>query len=111
MARNKAMGSVRIGPMTFDVINVRGLCNEEKAPIFGIIEYAPATIQIDAGLCAQTAYITLWHEVLHGILVCAGVDEHDEQTLLALAHGVVQVLESNPDLRSMKRARKSQLVR
>ena len=44
MARNEVMGSVRIGPMTFDVINVRGLCNEEKAPIFGIIEYAPATI-------------------------------------------------------------------
>ncbi len=98
MARDKDKRPLLIGPLVFDVIVVEGLCDDDHIPIFGIIKHDTCTIEIDAALCEGAAYVTLWEEILHGILVCAGISKHNERHVSALAHGVAQVLKDNPDL-------------
>jgi len=44
--------------------------------------------------------VTLWHEIVHGILYAAGQTDHDEVLTDAIAHGIVQVLRDNPELRN-----------
>ncbi len=46
--------------------------------------------------------MTLWHEILHGILNgAAQTEEHNEAHIDALAHGIIQVLRDNPQLRNI----------
>ena len=42
--------------------------------------------------------VTLWHELIHGILENAGIHNHDEQQIDAIAYGIVAVLQAVPAL-------------
>jgi hypothetical protein len=56
-------------------------------------------IRVNSTMHPDVQRVTLWHEVIHGILFAAGMSDHDEQVVDALAHGLVQVLRDNPKLR------------
>jgi hypothetical protein len=43
----------------------------------------------------ESKWVTLWHEVLHGIIAQRNVDL-DEGELDALAHGIYEFLDDNP---------------
>lgn len=66
--------------------------------LHGDISTIRCRIRIDADQDSQAKRVTLWHEIIHGILYGAGLREHDEQVVDALAHGIVQVLRDNPQL-------------
>jgi hypothetical protein len=86
---------VKIGPLLYEVTEEARVANES---LWGQIVYAEAKIELNPGMTAQHRRITLWHEVLHGMLIQGGIREHDERILDVLAHGIVGVLQDNPEL-------------
>lgn len=85
------MKSVRIGAVTYSVT---------EAPIadLGLIDYAKQTIVIQSGLAPAARDVTLWHEIIHGVLYNLGYVDHNENLVDGLAHGIVSVLMDNPRL-------------
>lgn len=86
---------VRIGWVQYAVVDDVDL-NLEGAS--GQIRYLKDEIALMPNLAPQAKLFVLWHEMVHGILTLAGTDDHDEQTVNKLAHGIIQVLKDNPDL-------------
>lgn len=89
---------IRIGSVSYAVRLVEELAGDSRA-LYGDINYGRCRIRVSADMDAQVQRVTLWHEVLHGILNNAAITEHPEQLIGALAHGIIQVLNDNPILR------------
>ena len=66
--------------------------------VVGLIDYYDQRIDTYVGLSPATEWVNLWHETVHGILHNAGIDDHDENMVNALAHGICQVLVDNPKI-------------
>lgn len=93
---------VQIGPLRYKVVEVEELASPASGALYGDINYGKCRIRIAADSCAQMKQVTLMHEILHGILVCAAqTEEHNEAHIDALAHGLIQVLRDNPQLRNI----------
>lgn len=90
-------GSIRIGGLDYKVVEVKDL-RDGHTGLNGHILYNDCEIRVEQEMLPQVQWVTVWHEVLHGILEHAGV-KHNEQTILALGYGVAQVLRDNPWLR------------
>lgn len=88
---------VQIGPTTYQVAVVEELA-DGSAELYGDIDYGKCRIRITAESDAQKQRVTLWHEVLHAILYQAGMTDHDEQVIDALAYGITQALRENEAL-------------
>lgn len=90
---------VQIGPISYQVTKVKELAGDVGA-LHGDINFSKCRIRLEANDDPQRQHQTLWHEVLHGILHGAGLrDDHDEQQIEALTHGIIQALRDNPNLR------------
>ena len=87
---------VKIGPVEYAVKENQRFSQDN---LLGQIRYAEQTIEIRPDLASTIAEITLWHEMIHGILFAGGFHDHDEQMLDVLAHGVVQLLKDNSFLK------------
>jgi hypothetical protein len=88
---------VLIGSIIYDVLYLPDLYGSE-GPLCGDINTSRARIRINADDDSQVQVVTLWHEVIHGMLYTAGIREHDEVLVDALAHGLVQVMRDNPEI-------------
>lgn len=88
---------IKIGGTTYPVIDRDDLHDNHK-PLYGWIKFNTMEILISTELGPQARYTVLWHEIVHGILNHAGLDEHDERMVMALGYGIVQVLRDNPEL-------------
>jgi hypothetical protein len=86
------MDTLRIGAVTYKVV---------EAPITecGLIDYESQTIVIRKGLAKDVRAVTVWHEVIHAILYNMGHVNHDEILVDGIAHGVLQCLRDNPQLK------------
>lgn len=93
---------VQIGPIRYAVHLVEDLhdfdSDGKRQGLDGHIKYGSCEVQIEQILNPQRALQVLWHEVLHGIMTGAGLGGHDEKTIEVLSHGLVDVLQRNPDL-------------
>lgn len=89
---------IRIGGVTYAVYLRNDLMDGDD-PLRGHIKMDYCEILLERDMNPQMQLITLWHEVIHGILEAAGFSEHDEEIIRALGYGIVQVLRDNPDLR------------
>jgi hypothetical protein len=87
--------SIKIGAISYSV---------SEAPIreCGLIDYDSQTICLRDSLGKDTQAVTLWHEIIHGILYNMGQTNHDEILVDGIAHGIVQVLNDNPHLRGKR---------
>ena len=73
--------------------------DDERNEIFGQTSYDECVIRILGRLAPQAKIATLWHEIIHAILVEAGfTGDHSEQMVSAIAHGVLGVLKNNPGI-------------
>ena len=66
--------------------------------VVGLIDYNGQTIDTYVGLQPTVEWINIWHEVLHAILNNAGINDHNEDLLNILAHGICNVLAENPSI-------------
>ena len=94
---------VKIGPITYAIARDDTLGDSGFA---GQIRYFRSAIAISGDLKPQFALLTLWHEIVHGIMTNAGIphDEQKESLVDAIAYGVLQVIVDNPDLVNITRA-------
>jgi len=87
---------VYISPYLYAVEYVKKLVGEDGGNLYGQITYADAMIRIDIQHDPQRQGAALIHEVLHGILEHAGLDETDEQVVIVLGNGLFDFLRKNP---------------
>ena len=92
--------TVHVGPTTFVVKRIDDF-HDSDGDLFGRIRYAPCVIEIGDTLCGQSQFQTIWHEVIHAILVQSGREEHDEGIVSAISYGIIDVLQRNPGLRGL----------
>lgn len=90
------MGTVRIGCIDYTITIEDSLVDDNGDEIFGQCAYDACKIQILSRLAPQVRLATLWHEIVHGILIDCGYADHDEQMVSALSHGILSVLKNNP---------------
>ena len=93
--------SVKIGLVTYTVeekADLYQLTDGRKEALHGEIWHAEAAINLEANQNVDVKLVTLWHEILHGILHSAGHENHPEPTIIALSYGLVQILRDNPKL-------------
>ena len=86
--------TVQIGAITYNIIETPTLQAGGES-IDGQFLHSQSAILIESTLGDPAKRATIWHEVLHALLVHAGYAEHDEGQLSALAYGVMQVLRDN----------------
>ena len=86
---------VKVGPVVYKIQE------EARTAIdgyYGTIIYAESLITLQPGMSQVQQQLTLWHELFHAMLKNAGYTEHDEQLIISLSHGIVGVLQDNPEL-------------
>lgn len=87
---------IKIGGVDYTVEQVDGLRDGNES-LNGWIQYNECKILVDAGLSPQRQRIVIWHEVVHGLLEHAGIEEdRSEHMVVALGYGIVQALRDNP---------------
>lgn len=94
--------NVKIGAVNYEVKEVDDLHTignkGKKHAMHGLITWTNATIELKTGQAHDVTVSVLWHEIVHGILVHAGHNAHDEQLVCALGYGLMQVVRDNPEL-------------
>lgn len=86
---------VKIGPTIYTVKVNEELFGEQ---LYGQITRSLSLIELSHKLSPFMTEVTLWHEILHGILMQLGAEEQDEQMITALSHSIVGVIHDNPAL-------------
>lgn len=93
---------VKIGGMRYRVRMIDDLhtvnSDGRKASLIGHILYSIGEIRVASGLSEDVQRATVWHELLHGILEQAGIDDESEQIIRVLGYGLVDVIRANPHL-------------
>lgn len=94
--------TVRIGAVGYTVKVMDDLHKVDddgrKMWLHGHIRLADSELRVANDQSADIKVVTLWHEILHGILYNAGQSEQPEPLIEAFSFGIVQLLRDNPDL-------------
>lgn len=91
---------IRIGPVDYRVQEVENLLDDDGVTkLNGHIKHNLTQIFIDKHMDVQTKRVTIWHEVLHGILMQMGFEDQNERLVEATSYGIVSALRDNPWLR------------
>lgn len=96
---------IKIGGIIFTVVRVHDLKHSsDNRRLDGNIVYGESKIYLDDDLNGQAETQTIWHEVVHGILVHAGMTEvaGKEELIEAISYGIMMVLYDNPQLANVK---------
>ena len=91
---------IRIGPIDYRVVKVERLMSDSGRHLSGQIDYMNCVIHVDPAMSERKLPVTLWHEIVHGILGAADIDlgSSEEEIVSILSSGIVQVLRDNPQL-------------
>ena len=79
------------------------IIESDKMSDNGTIDCEKLNIFIESSMNKQVKRQTLWHELMHAIMYEFGLpqSEHDEKLIDNIAHGVMQILRDNPELRKL----------
>jgi hypothetical protein len=91
------LDKVKIGAVDYQVVEVENLVDGVTV-LNGHILYNESVIKLEQNMSVQQKDVTLWHEIIHGILTHAGFSNHNEKMVEALGYGVLMVLRDNPGL-------------
>jgi hypothetical protein len=91
---------VRIGGIDFTVTRKPRLLSDSDTLLCGQINHRTSEIFINGDLGEEMQYITLLHEVLHGVAEHAQLKLSDqEETIIdVFARGIYQVTHDNPEI-------------
>lgn len=92
------MTTIRIHDFDYELVFSPRLQDEVGEPCTGLHDYTRTRIEIEQDASPAVRHQAVWHEILHAVLVAAGIEEkkHKEDVIDAAAHGIVQVLRDNP---------------
>lgn len=94
--------TVKLGPVVYAVRQVENLHDfrpdGSRIDLNGRILHNECEMHLETKMHPQRARLVLWHEIVHGILSNAGVEDHDEKLVEALSIGLVEALRDNPAL-------------
>lgn len=88
---------IKIGSTYYSIELVDRLESKDTVALDGNLRFDESEIKLRASLSPQRLVQTLFHEIIHGIFDQVARDA-DDQTIDALAHGIMQVLRDNPAL-------------
>lgn len=95
---NKLPSSVTLAGIKYDIVEVEKLIDDDGiTKLDGNINYAITQIQIEKNLSDQLKIVTLWHEVIHGLLRQAEI-EHEEKIVSVLGYGICGFIQDNPEM-------------
>jgi hypothetical protein len=89
------LDAIKIGGIRYAVVADNRLIDSLRS---GEMRHMRAEIAVLPDATPELLPQTLWHEVLHGVLLHAGIKDHDETQIDVIAYGIVQVLRDNPAL-------------
>lgn len=89
------INQVKIGGITYAITRDATL---PDTGFSGQIRYQRCQIVIADNLHPVAARQVLWHEIVHGIMQQAGIQEQPESLVEAISYGVLQVLRDNPGI-------------
>jgi len=92
--------TIKVGAIVFTVCEVDGIRDSNDVKIDGRIGHNECEIEVEKSLSPQTKRQVIWHEILHSILLQAGIRDHDEGLVEALSFGIFGVLQDNECLMS-----------
>lgn len=96
---------INIGGVDYTVEKKSDL-NDGSRMLYGQIDYSETAIRLNPIMSESLAPVTVWHEIIHGILNQAHSEHNDDEQLIdALAYGINQVLRDNPKLIGMYKER------
>lgn len=95
---NQLPSNIRIGGTDYEVLEVQNLKHGDSG-LNGHIIYNDCQIKLEQDMTRHVQWVTVWHEVIHGLLEHAGMSEHEEKMIIALGYGISQVLRDNEWLR------------
>lgn len=98
------METIQIGPMTFTIKEIRNL-NDTAHDLNGSVDLSECVIKVREGIDPQVKFETIWHEAIHVILEQAGIPNHKEKIVTALAYGIINLLKQNPGMVSVPEER------
>ena len=95
--KEKLLGQIIVGPVTYDVVEVRELRNDEGARLYGQCLDSKDEIRLTEGLKPNRKRTALLHETLHALdnLHLIGLSE---KQIHRLAVGLINLIDDNPDL-------------
>lgn len=86
---------VRIGGRDYEIRHTENL-NDGVNLAYGHIDYEQGVLRIMKGLGHEKACITLWHEMLHGVIEHFGLKiENEEEAVCVLAKGIYELMADN----------------
>lgn len=87
--------SIRIAGAEYEVETVKDL-NDGQRVLAGQIDYTACKIRLGETLEGDARHLTLWHEIVHGIVNNAQLELEDEERVVeAMARGIFQILSDN----------------
>lgn len=90
---------VKVGSKYYDVqFTTRLLDTDGATRLNGSIDHQRLVIELDDDSSDGLFQETLWHEIVHAILVHFCVREHDEILVDQMAKGFLMILEDNPGI-------------
>ena len=90
--------SVKIGGIVYDIVEVERLLDADNHDkLDGQIKYNKSEISIEKNMSDQIKISTLWHEVIHGILMQADV-EVEEKLITILGFAICGFVQDNKEL-------------
>jgi hypothetical protein len=91
---------VRIGGVDFVIAFKSRLLSDDDKLLCGQIHHRTSEIFINSDLGEEMQYITLLHEVLHGIAEHAQLElgDHGETVIDVFARGIYQVAKDNQEM-------------
>jgi len=94
------MDSIKIGPLRYKVRECEELKADDGRGMYAELDCPKSEIRLWAAITEDHRPVTLWHEALHAILIQAGMEKlsGNEQVISVLSHGIVQVLQDNPEM-------------
>lgn len=88
---------IKIGPIYYTVKIVDGLRSLDGTWLHGEISHHDFEIRVAQDHTNESHFVTMWHEVIHGIETLFGF-ELEEGQVTALASAITQVLQENPGM-------------
>ncbi len=92
--------TVQLGATPYTVRMVEKLhvfaADDRRTYLHGRIRYGAQLIEIDTDQAPNHMVVTLWHELLHGLIDNSGQIDPPEAEIIALGFGLVQLMRDNP---------------